>query len=100
MKSELKRLVVTCNSITLSIALILCVNIIESCCFVNITECSTDFSVCNIFHKLTNFMCKICQGLLDKNVDESITLYGDDIESLNKFSYFGDVLSTEGRAVP
>ena len=49
------------------------------------------------FTKATNFICKRWQGLFDKNLDERITLGGDDIETVDRFSCLGDVLSTEGR---
>ena len=45
--------------------------------------------------KATNFRC---QNLLDKNLEERITLDKDDIETVDRFSYLGDVLSTEGGA--
>ena len=45
--------------------------------------------------KAINSICKRCQGLLDKNVDERITIDGDGIETVDRFSYLKDVLSTE-----
>ena len=44
---------------------------------------------------LQNFTCKRCQGQLDKNLDERITLDGDDIETVDSFFYLENVLSTE-----
>ena len=40
-------------------------------------------------------MCKRCQGLLDENVDERMILDGNDIETVGRFSYLRDILSTE-----
>jgi len=33
---------------------------------------------------------------MDNNLEERLTMDGDDIEIVDKFSYLGDVLSTEG----
>ena len=35
--------------------------------------------------------------LLDRNLDKRITLHGDDIKAVNRFSYLRDVFSTEKR---
>jgi len=46
--------------------------------------------------KAKNFKCKRCQGFIDNNLEERLTMDGDDIEIVDKFPYLGDVLSTEG----
>ena len=46
--------------------------------------------------KATNFICQRCLGQLDKNVDERITLDGNGIETLGRFFYLRNVLSTKG----
>ena len=35
------------------------------------------------------------QGLLDKNIEERITIDSDDLEIADRLSYFGNVLSAE-----
>ena len=45
--------------------------------------------------KLTNFIYYRGQGMLDKNLNERVTLDGDDIKTVDRFSHLGDVLYLE-----
>ena len=46
-----------------------------------------------------DFTCKKCiPGVLFEDEDKMITLDGDNIEEVDRFSYLGDVISTEGGA--
>ena len=46
-----------------------------------------------------DFTCKKCNpGVLFEDEDKMITLDGDNIEVVDRFSYLGDVISTEGGA--
>ena len=46
-----------------------------------------------------DFTCKKCiPGMLFEDEDKMITLDGDNIEVVERFSYFGDVISIEGGA--
>ena len=42
------------------------------------------------------FECKRCRGLVAVDDQKSVTMAGDEIEKVEKFSYLGDVLSTDG----
>ena len=44
-------------------------------------------------------LCKKCiPGVLFEDEDKTITLDGDNIEVVDRFSYLGDVISTKGGA--
>jgi len=43
-----------------------------------------------------SFVCKRCRHLVHANRDERVTLDGDDLEVVDRFSCFGDVLSSAG----
>ena len=70
---------------------------------INCTKCENwvQQRCCEIQGSITkaiNFICRRCQGLLDKNLDEKTTLDGNDVEIADMCSYLGNLLSSEGKA--